>query len=304
VAYRVVGSIALTTADPIGAPTRPAAQVVAGFTAFCREHGWTPAFYSVTEHTRDACAELGWYAVQVAEETVLALPGLAFTGKKWQDVRTALNKAAKAGITTEWIAFSHAPLAITDQIRAISEEWVADKGLPEMGFTLGGLAELADYDVRCLIAVDTDRTVHGIISWLPVHRDGTVTGWTLDFMRRRDGGFHGVTEYLIASAALTFQAESAAFLSLSGAPLARLDRGDQPDTVQRLLDVLGHALEPIYGFRSLLAFKAKFQPEYRPLYLAYPDPAALPSIALAITRAYLPHLTARQTARLLTHLRS
>jgi phosphatidylglycerol lysyltransferase len=122
-------------------------------------------------------------------------------------------------------------------------------------------------------------------------------------MRRRESGFRGVMEFLIASAVLRFQEEDAQFLSLSGAPLARLDRGEQPAALQRLLDVIGHALEPVYGFRSLLAFKAKFQPEYRPLYLCYPDPAALPAIGLAIARAYLPEVTARQSARLLSRLR-
>lgn len=58
-----------------------------------------------------------------------------------------------------------------------------------------------------------------------------------------------------------------------------------------MLDLSG-ALEPVYGFRSLLAFKAKFRPEYRPLYMAYPDTATLPPIATAITRAYLPNLGA------------
>jgi len=62
-------------------------------------------------------------------------------------------------------------------------------------------------------------------------------------------------------------------------------------------------MEPVYGFQSLLGFKAKFQPVYQPLYLAYPDPAALGSIATAIGRAYLPHLTSRQALRLLTKLR-
>jgi lysylphosphatidylglycerol synthetase-like protein (DUF2156 family) len=59
----------------------------------------------------------------------------------------------------------------------------------------------------------------------------------------------------------------------------------------------------VYGFRSLLAFKAKFQPRYEPLFLAYPDPVALPAIGVAIGRAYLPDLTARQSARLLTRMR-
>ncbi len=225
-------------------------------------------------------------------------------------------------------------------IRVISEGWIADQGLPEMGFTLGGLDELDDDQVRCLIAVDPDQTVHAITSWLPVydHRPTTqdqpatknpvadeavIVGWTLDFMRRRDtahpdsthtdnthadtvrapAAFPGVMEFLIASAAQQLQDEGAGFLSLSGAPLARLDRGTAPGPLQRLLDLTGRALEPVYGFRSLLAFKAKFQPDYRPLYLLYPDPAALPAIGAAITRAYLPGLDLAQSVSLIRRLR-
>ena len=51
--------------------------------------------------------------------------------------------------------------------------------------------------------------------------------------------------------------------------------------------MIASTMEPAYGFQSLLHFKAEFQP----LYLAYPDSAALGSIATAIGRAYLPHLT-------------
>jgi lysylphosphatidylglycerol synthetase-like protein (DUF2156 family) len=302
VAYRVLGGVAITTGDPFGDPAARA-RSVAGFAAYCRQNGWTRCFYSVTDEVRVAAAAEGFRAVQVAEETVLELPGLAFTGKRFQDVRTALNKAAKAGITAEWLTFGHAPLALTDQVRAISEEWVAEKGLPEMGFTLGGLDELADDAVRCLVAVDASGTVHGVTSWLPVHRDRAVVGWTLDFMRRRDrDAFKGVMEFLIASAALRCKAEGAELLSLSGAPLARVDRGDQAGSVQQLLDAVGRALEPVYGFRSLLAFKAKFAPIYRPLYLLYDDPVALPAIAGAIGRAYLPALDARQGTRLARRL--
>ncbi|WP_147290335.1 bifunctional lysylphosphatidylglycerol flippase/synthetase MprF [Lentzea flaviverrucosa] len=299
IAYRVVATIALTVGDPIG-PAR--LDAVRGFAEFCALNGWTPCLYSVGAETRAAVEEIGWSAVQVAEDTMIELDELSFTGKKWQDVRTALNKAAKAGITAEWCTYADAPYAITDQIRSISAEWVADKGLPEMGFTLGGLEELAGDGVRCLLAVDGDRTVHGITSWLPVYADGEVVGWTLDFMRRRSHGFRGSMEFLIASAAQQLQAEGARFLSLSGAPLARLDRGERPRALQRVLDFTGQVLEPVYGFRSLFAFKAKFQPTYQPMFMAYPDSAALPRIANAVSRAYLPHLNARQGLRLATKM--
>jgi lysylphosphatidylglycerol synthetase-like protein (DUF2156 family) len=181
---------------------------------------------------------------------------------------------------------------------------VADKGLPEMGFTLGGLEELNDPNIRCLIAVGPDRRVHAITSWMPVYESSYAVGWTLDFMRRNTdpGTSHGVMEFLIATAGMTFRAEGARFISLSGAPLARLDRGERPCAVQRLLDMMANAMEPVYGFQSLLQFKSKFQPDYQPLYLTYPDPAALGSIATAISRAYLPNLTSRQGLRLLTKI--
>jgi phosphatidylglycerol lysyltransferase len=174
-----------------------------------------------------------------------------------------------------------------------------------MGFTLGGLDQLNDPHIRCLIAVGADGKVHGITSWMPVYASGRPVGWTLDLMRRNTeaGAFRGVMEFLIATAALTFGQEGAGFVSLSGAPLACLDRGERPSAPQRLLDMIATIIEPVYGFQSLLQFKAKFQPVYQPLYLAYPDPAALGSIAAAIGRAYLPRLTLRQALHMLTKLR-
>ncbi|KQU03123.1 hypothetical protein ASG56_20285 [Rhodococcus sp. Leaf7] len=305
VAFRVISGIALTTGDPVGPPADRKAAIV-GFSEYASANGWSPCFYSVTPDVASITGALGWESIQVGEETVLPLDGLAFTGKKFQDVRTAVNRAKKAGVEAEWISFPTAPLAITDQITAISEEWVADKGMPEMGFTLGGLDEVDDPQVRCLIAVDEHRTVHGITSWMPVYRDGEVVGWTLDFMRRRSEGFRPAMEFLIASAALSLQEEGAQFLSLSGAPLAKVGdpTEESPATstlsalLERLLDVVGRTLEPVYGFRSLLAFKSKFQPVYEPMYMTFPDAVALPSIANAIGRAYLPDVSLGQGVKL------
>jgi phosphatidylglycerol lysyltransferase len=304
IAYRAIGAVAVTVGGPYGDPAA-LDSAITEFARFCEHRGLQPCLYSVTAQARAVTQSLGWKSVQIAEDTLLPLAGLQFTGKKWQDVRTALNKAAKEGITAQWHSYPEAPLELVGQIHQISEKWMADKGLPEMGFTLGGLNELNDPNIRCLIAVGADRTVHGITSWMPVYASGRPAGWTLDFMRRNTepGTFRGVMEFLIATAALTFREEGARFISLSGAPLARLDRGEQPGAQQRLLDMIANTMEPVYGFQSLLHFKAKFQPIYQPLYLAYPDPAALGLIATAIGRAYLPHLTSRQALRLLTKLR-
>jgi phosphatidylglycerol lysyltransferase len=299
IAYRVLSGVAVALGPPVGPP----ADREAAFTEFarhCQFSGWTPCFYFVSDELRGMAGSLRWGSVQVAQETVLRLDEVSFRGKKFQDIRTALNRAAKAGIRAEWTSFAQAPLAVQAQIEAISEEWVADKKVPEMGFTLGSLDELDDPEVRCLLAIDADHTVHAVASWLPVYRNGYVVGWTLDFMRRRGDGFRASIDFLIASAALSLQDEGCEFMSLSGAPLARVPASsagggtDANGALDRMLDWLGAALEPVYGFRSLLAFKAKFKPDYEPMYLLYPDAAALPAIANAITRAYLPSINLGQ----------
>lgn len=56
-------------------------------------------------------------------------------------------------------------------------------------------------------------------------------------------------------------------------------------------------LEPAYGFRSLHRFKEKFNPRYVSMRLLYRDEAALPKIAGAIVKAYLPEASVGDLAR-------
>jgi lysylphosphatidylglycerol synthetase-like protein (DUF2156 family) len=109
-------------------------------------------------------------------------------------------------------------------------------------------------------------------------------------MRRRPDSMNGVMEFLIASAAGAAQQRGLEFVSLSVAPLARSGGEEEANRVERVLDGLARLLEPVYGFRSLAAFKDKFRPARVPLVLAYPDAVSLIGISVAIARAYLPGL--------------
>ncbi|RII97829.1 DUF2156 domain-containing protein, partial [Clavibacter michiganensis subsp. insidiosus] len=112
------------------------------------------------------------------------------------------------------------PEPLRRAVDALSGDWADAKALPEKGFTLDGLRELDDPEVRILLAVDASGRVHGVTSWLPVFRDGRVVGRTLDVMRRGADPMPGVMEFLIATAARAFQEEGLETLSLSGTPVA------------------------------------------------------------------------------------
>jgi lysylphosphatidylglycerol synthetase-like protein (DUF2156 family) len=304
-AYQQHAGVVIGLGDPIGVDGSRAGTV-RDFAAMADRIGAVPVLFSVGADTSDVATSLGWRHVEVAQDTIVDLPGLQFRGKAWQDVRSALNRADREGISFRLVTLAEQDSAMLTQVRHLSQDWVADQGLPEMGFTLGGLAQAMDPQVRVGLAIDRNGHLHGMTSWLPVYgASGQVQGWTLDLMRRRDNAFRPVMEFLIASSILAFQAGGAQFVSLSGAPLAKV-QGDTESTVkdagiERLLDLLGANLEPLYGFRSLHAFKTKFSPRYEPMYLAYRDEADLPRIGIAITRAYLPGVRAAQLLRLVSH---
>lgn len=123
----------------------------------------------------------------------------------------------------------------------------------------------------------------GMHSWLD--RD---TGTLVPF--RLEGGVA-----IILAAPLATSASTGAQSTAEAGEHALLDR---------LLEELSKRMEPLYGFRSLLSFKRKFKPEYRPLYLAYPDAVELPAIGFGLTNAYLPELTLSQSWQAVRMIRS
>lgn len=294
VAYQRRAGVALALADPLG-PAASRAASVHEFIQDAERAGLVPCFFSADEATR-AAVPASWRSLVVADDTIVDLPGLEFTGKRWNSVRTALNRAGREEMTFRITRLKEESWGVQQQLRAISEMWVGDKGLPEMGFTLGTLVEAEDPEVRLALAIAPNGDVDGFLSWLPVYGSaGGVRGWTLDLMRRREGGFGPVMEYLIGSSARHFSEEGAEIMSLSGAPLAH-DYPPDAGMIAALSDRLADALEPVYGFRSLHRFKQKFHPRYETMYLLFRDESDLTRIGGALTRAFLPDATLRQFA--------
>nr|WP_241732117.1 DUF2156 domain-containing protein [Galbitalea soli] len=307
IAYRVHSGCAVSVSDPIG-PAEQWEAAARAFVDFCDDRGWDALFYSVHDDFVPIAHAMGWATTRVGTETIVRPASLTLQGRSWQDVRSSINRAERAGIRFLWTRHAELPPALALQIDEISESWVAEKDLPELGFTLGGTDELRDPEVALGLAIDAGGQVEAVTSWMPRYRDGRVVGWTLDFMRRRPDSINGVMEFLIASSALQMRDDGIEELSLSAAPLVApegedaLDRADGAPAPQRVLALLARALEPAYGFRSLFAFKRKFSPSYAPLHLAYRDALVLPAAGAALARAYLPSAGVRdalQVARAL-----
>ncbi|MGV9217192.1 bifunctional lysylphosphatidylglycerol flippase/synthetase MprF [Arcanobacterium canis] len=304
VAYRVSNGVAVTLGGPVFAGHSDSLvhdneesasavdmlpsdanrhELASAFEEFVQKQGWQIAWYSVNEDfTRP-----GFKKLHVAEEGVLSAD-TKFTGKKFQNVRTAKNNAKKEGIEAIWTDWESLDIDMRARVTALSEQWVAEKALPEMGFTLGALDELKIPGTKIMLAVDQSCHLHGITSWLPVYEGGQLVGYTLDFMRRDSDGWRSVIEFLLGESVPKINELGLKWVSLSGAPLARSEAIEDPSFLDIVLERTGALIEPLYGFRSLAGSKYKFNPDHHGWYLAYNDELALGKIGMAISHCYLP----------------
>jgi lysylphosphatidylglycerol synthetase-like protein (DUF2156 family) len=292
IAYRVRDGVAFTVGDPIAEDPRFALRA---FAEFCESRGWTPVFYSIHDEAASALHAQGWGRVPVGTDAMIDVAGFTLSGRRRQDLRTAVNRADREGLSAVWTSYADSAPAVRAQVDTLCSAWADGKRLPEMGFTLGGLAELTDPDVRLMLAIGADGRVQVVTSWLPLQRDGEIVGWTLDVMRRDRRAMPGAMEFTIVSAVWRASEDGLQTIGLSGTPLAP-HAGRQSGWLARRMSRL---LEPSYGFASLERFKAKFGARHEPLWMSYPQPLQLPRIGPALLRTYAPTLRLIQVLRAL-----
>jgi phosphatidylglycerol lysyltransferase len=172
---------------------------------------------------------------------------------------------------------------IRRDIRRISEEWLS--GRSELSFSMGG-AHIDGYpEERLSVAFDSDGSVLGFVTWAPVYAR---RGWNLDFMRRRLDAPSGIMEYLITSSLLKFQEEGFEMASLGMAPLANISDGENDfPLLAKAISLVYEKMSSIYAYKSLQAFKAKFEPDWEDRYLVYSSNLAVPQVLYAVVKAHV-----------------
>ncbi|MEZ4653833.1 MAG: DUF2156 domain-containing protein [Candidatus Eisenbacteria bacterium] len=283
-AFRVAYGQAVVLGEPIGAAER-LGEALAEFDAYCNHRGWSAVYYAVSEANAEQFRAAGYQLLQIGVEAILPLTDLEFHGKAWQSTRSALHRAEREGIRFELHPGDRIPPATLAAIRESDQVWTQHHELPPREFVLGDLRKMLAPEVMVAVALDTADHVHAFASWLPVPAR---KGWVIDLMRRGEPAMSGIMEYLIAQSMIALKGRGAEVVSLATAPLAELDQNPDRSFVQGLLNRVFERVHHPYDFQALYEFKAKFQPSWEPVHLAYRKDAELPAIALALARAHLP----------------
>ena len=107
---------------------------------------------------------------------------------------------------------------------------------------------------------------------------------SIDLMRYDPAAPRGVMDLLFAELMLWGRAQGYRWFNLGIAPLSGLERHPLAPLWHKIGTAVFDLGEEFYNFEGLYQYKAKFDPDWRPRYLASPPGLSVPIILLAITR--------------------
>jgi lysylphosphatidylglycerol synthetase-like protein (DUF2156 family) len=278
IAYLYVRGTAMVAADPIGPPASEG-RTIDEFLSFCAERGWRVAFFAVREADAELYRERGMHVIYLGDEAILRLANFSLEGAERKAVRAAVKHVEKKH-TFELMAENEASPELVAELNEISEEW--RKGAPERGFTMELGEEVEGTSSDFVLAVARARDggrVEGFLRFVPVY--GDEPGYSLDLMRRRPESTNGMTEFLIAKAAVALGARGFKRLSLNFAAWGRLlDSAEDAGLAGRLQRLMAKGLNPFFQIQSLRDFNQKFGPEWVPRSIVIDELSDMPRIAM------------------------
>jgi phosphatidylglycerol lysyltransferase len=276
VMYQIRGGSWIAMGDPVAAPDRCEA-LAWQFHELCDRFGGRTIFYQVDPENLPMYVDMGLALLKLGEEALIPLAGFSLDGRGRADLRQAHNRARRHGLSFEVIE----PGAVDTwlpRLRAISEQWLAAKGTREKGFALGRFEDDYIRACPCALVYQGDTVVAFANLWTG---DGH-TEVSVDLMRYATEAPKGTMDYLFAELLLWGAARGYHHFNLGMAPLSGLEDHALAPLWHQLGTLVYRHGEHFYNFEGLRAYKAKFQPQWRPKYLAAPRGLALPTVLLDI----------------------
>ena len=253
----------------LGGPVGPAGVGPELGWAFCdaaRRAGARPVFYEVGESDLPLMLDLGLSLHKLGERGVVDLGDFSLEGSAHKKLRAAHAKAARDGLTLEIVQPPHAP-ALIAELHEISDEWLAAKKTREKRFSVGRFDP--GWMQRWPVALV--RQQGRIVGFANLMLTEYQSEATVDLMRHRSDAPSGVMDFLFTDLMLRMKALGVARFSMGMAPLSGLESRKGVRLWNRFGAAIFQHGGHFYNFSGLRAFKAKFDPQWEPRYLAVPS---------------------------------
>lgn len=290
VTYRVLSSVSLASADPLGPPAAWGPAVEA-WLAEARTFGWYPAALSASAEGARAYVEAGLKALPLGDEAIVDVDGFTLEGPTMQPVRRAVNRVTRAGYTLRVARHEDLGDAELAEVAEVAERWIGEESERGFSMALGRIGDRSDGRCVAVLAHDADGRLRGVQSYVPWGAHGL----SLDLMRRDPTSENGITEFLVsgllhACGDLGVTRVSLNFAMFRGifSAAERVGAGPLVRVGNRVLTFASR----FWQLESLYRSNERYLPRWTPRYLCYDSSLSLSRVAAAAGSAegFLPEL--------------
>ncbi len=281
ISYVVENRVALTLGGPIG-PMEDISSSIHEFRSLCALNDWLPAFYLVSPNV-DMIKPVDFDMLTLGQEAIVDLSTFTLDGSENKTLRNSYNKMVRFGYHYDVVQPPYSTRMLRE-LNTISDEWLSNRGVSEMRFSLGWFDE--GYLNTCPILIVRDR--EGFIeAFANVVTEFQVKEVTVDLMRHRGQVESGLMDFLFVSLFQWAKENGYAIFNLGLSALSGVGEHSDDPAIERALNYIYRNVNRLYNFRGLHAFKEKFHPAWSPRYLIYPNTASLPAVSISILNANL-----------------
>ncbi|WP_062219404.1 bifunctional lysylphosphatidylglycerol flippase/synthetase MprF [Aureimonas sp. D3] len=264
VMYARSGGSLVALGEPVGPPD-VVHDLAWAFRDFADSHAERTVFYEVPPQSLPMYLDMGLVALKLGEVARVDLGTFTIEGPKKQDLRTAIRRAEREGLVFSVISRDEV-VAHMDELRAVSDAWLAMKSGTEKGFSLGYFdrAYLAHFDMAVL------KKDGAIVAFANIWRGANKEEISIDLMRFLPNVSKVIMDALFGRLMLHAKDEGYKWFNLGAAPLSGLVDRRGASRWNRFGSFLYRRGGSFYRFDGLKSFKQKFGPVWTPHYLVCP----------------------------------
>lgn len=263
------------------APPQHREELLVQFCEYADENQLLIAFYSIEEEDLTLFRQYGFQVTKFGENTSIDLRNHHWTGRQFAWVRRQTSYVARQGIAArEIILADMTPLQraeVFERLHAINREHLADRVMAhDIGLLEGKLHKDHFYRRRLFVAYDRSRPDHWEAYVVCTPMDGGL-GWATEMYRNTKQSTRGVIPFLLVYVIDTMKNEGLNHISLCMVPAYNCHSPLEGDSwhVRVGLTIWANWLGIFFNVKGLYHFKARFRPQFSPVYVCVRDRATL-----------------------------
>ena len=234
-------------------------------------HAARPGFYALGPDDLPDLVDLGFSIQKIGESAAVPLASFSLEGRRRGNLRRSWRKTGEEGATFEVLSADRT-LAAMDELRDVSDAWLAHHSGDEKTFSLGHFepAYVAEFPVA--VARVDGRIIAFATLWTTARKGA----FSIDLMRYADDAPKDVMDFLFVELIAWGAAQGYQAFDFGMAPLAGLEDRPLAPIMSRVGRLLFERGEDIYNFQGVRRFKDKYDPLWGPRYIAAARKWAIP----------------------------